>query len=287
MFQLDTAQGTPSSSPEKVYTPLKVATPDPLKPTLVGESPVEASLQIVEEATEKASPNPGLPGCSSERRELSEPSGECQLTGNSPIITKSSASSKPMEASLGDFAQDLFGGLNPPGISQTPTPSFSQLIQEEGSYLLVQGSSSIPAPSDPNIQDRPENPTAAEGFPNDTIYPVTTLPSLSITRQEILVLYSVLYRIPQSFITRDDAHLDLPLTLTVIDDVTLVTSSQEEMTANVSTDIALNGVEEGATMIRGKRRRPNYSLTGSMFKRHPVLKFSATVPLDKNKTPFR
>ena len=48
------------------------------------------------------------------------------------------------------------------------------------------------------------------------------------------------------------------------------------MTANVSTDIALHGFEEGATMVRGKRRRPKYSLTGSMFKRHPVLKFSAT-----------
>ena len=211
------AQGTPSSSPKKVFTPLKVATPHPFKPTLVRESPIEAPLQIVEEATENASPNSGLPGFSGERRELSEPTEECQLTGTSPIITKSSITAKPMDR---DFAQDLFGSLNPPGISQTPTPSFSQLIHEEGSYLPVQGSSSTPAPSDPIIQDHLEDPTTAEVFSNETIYPVTTLPSLSITRQEILILSSVLDRIPPSFVTGDDTDPNQPLTLTVIDDVT-------------------------------------------------------------------
>ena len=190
------AQGTPSSSPEKIYTPLKVATPDPLKPTLVGESPIEASLQIVDDATEKASSNPGPPGSPSERREQSVPSEECQLTGTSPIITNSSVTTKPMEAPLGDFAQVSFGVSNPPGISQTPTPTFNKLTQEEGSYLLVQGSSSTPTPSDPNIQDQLENPTIAGIFPNEAVYPVATLPSLSITRQEILVFSSVLDRIP-------------------------------------------------------------------------------------------
>ena len=140
------AQGTPSSSPEKVYTSLKVATPASLKSTLVEESPIEASLQIVEVATEKTLPNPGPPGSSSERRELSVPSEVCQLTGTSPIITKSSVTTKPMEAPLGDFAQDSFGGLNPLGISQTPMSTFNQLIQEEENYLLVQGSSSTPTP---------------------------------------------------------------------------------------------------------------------------------------------
>ena len=122
------AQDTPSSSPEKVYTPLKVAAHDPLKPTLDGESPIEASLQIVENATEKISPNPGPPGSPSERHDLRVPSQECQLTGTSSIITKSPVTTKPMEAPLGDFAQDSFGGLNPPGISQTSTPTFNQLI---------------------------------------------------------------------------------------------------------------------------------------------------------------
>ena len=120
---------------------------------------------------------------------------------------------------------------------------------------------------------------------------MTTLPSLSITRHEILVLSSVLDRIPQSFVTGDDTDPNQPLTLTVIDDVTpttlATTSSQEEMTVGVSTGIAHHGAEEKATIVRGKRRRPKYSFTGSMFKRHPVLKFSATGPLDKDKTPFK
>ena len=81
------------------------------------------------------------------------------------------------------------------------------------------------------------------------------------------------------------------MTLTVIDDVTpttlATTSSQEEMTVGVSTDIAHHGAEENATIVRGKRRRPKYSHTGGMFKCHPVLKFSATCPIDKDKTPFK
>ena len=120
---------------------------------------------------------------------------------------------------------------------------------------------------------------------------MTTLPSLSITRQEILVLSSVLDRIPQSLVTGDDADPNQPLILTVIDDVApttlATTSSQEEMAVSVSTGIAHHWAEENATIVRGKRRRPKYSLTGSMFKRHPVLKFSATGPLDKDKTPFK
>ena len=37
---------------------------------------------------------------------------------------------------------------------------------------------------------------------------------------------------------------------------------------------------------KGKRRRPKYSLTGAMLKKHPVLRFSATGPLDK-KSPYK
>ena len=59
------------------------------------------------------------------------------------------------------------------------------------------------------------------------------------------------------------------------------------MVANTSTDIVPHGVDEGSTMARGKRRRPKDSLTGSMFKRHPVLKFPATGPLVKDKTPCK
>ena len=38
-------------------------------------------------------------------------------------------------------------------------------------------------------------------------------------------------------------------------------------------------------MVQGKRRRPKYSLTGSMFKRQPVQKFSSIGPLDRDKSP--
>ena len=67
----------------------------------------------------------------------------------------------------------------------------------------------------------------------------------------------------------------------------ITTSSQEDLVASIGTDTALQELGQSSTMVRGKRRRPKYFLTGSMFKRHPVLKFSATGPLDRDKSPYK
>ena len=81
------------------------------------------------------------------------------------------------------------------------------------------------------------------------------------------------------------------MSVAVVDDITpttlITTSSQEDMVASVSTGIIQQEAGQSPPTVRGKRRRPKYSLTGSMFKRHPVLKFSATGPLDKDKSPYK
>ena len=178
--------------------------------------------------------------------------------------------------------------MNPPNVSQASSPRFSQLIRQDDSSFHAQGTSSSQETNNPIIQGCIGNPPSTEVISNEIIYPVTTLPSISISWQEILILSNVLDRIPRSFLTADDADLNQPLALTVVDDVTTTTSattsSQEEMVANTSTDIVLHGVDEGSTTARGKRRREKHSLIRSMFKRHPVMMFSATGPLDKDKT---
>ena len=88
-----------------------------------------------------------------------------------------------METSLGDFAQDLPGSLDPPDVSQAPSPRFGQLIRQHDNSLHAQGSSSTQVPNNPIIQGCIKNPPSTEVLPNEIIYPVTTLPSLSITRQ--------------------------------------------------------------------------------------------------------
>ena len=77
----------------------------------------------------------------------------------------------------------------------------------------------------------------------------------------------------------------------MVDDLTpatmITTSSQEDMGGSIGTEVVLEGNDQHATSSRGKRRRPKNSLTGSIFKRHPILKFSATGALDKDKSPYK
>ena len=81
------------------------------------------------------------------------------------------------------------------------------------------------------------------------------------------------------------------MTLAIVADSTpaamLTTSSQEEAIAQASTGSTQHEADGEPVGQRGKRRRQRYSMTGSMFKRHPVLKFSATGPLDPDRTPYK
>ena len=116
-------------------------------------------------------------------------------------------------------------------------------------------------------------------------------PSLNVTRQEILTLSSVLERIPQSFMSGEGVGANQPLSLTVVDqtlDPTLLaTSSQEDLPGPSSSRLLSSEGHERQQTTHGKRRRPRYSLTVSMLRKHPVLKFFATGPLDAEKTPYK
>ena len=101
----------------------------------------------------------------------------------------------------------------------------------------------------------------------------------------------MLGRIPQSFITGEESDFGQAMALTVVDDVApaaiATTSSQEEVLAQTTSETTLLRPDHLHPEIRGKRRRPKYSSTGSMFKRHPILKFSATGPLDRERSPYK
>ena len=67
-----------------------------------------------------------------------------------------------------------------------------------------------------------------------------------------------------------------------------MTSSQDDVGGGlVSTIPKTNTPRVDNTAPSGNRRRPKYSLTGTMLKKHPVLKFSATGPIDKDKSPYK
>ena len=115
------------------------------------------------------------------------------------------------------------------------------------------------------------------------------LPSLNKTRQE--VLSNILGRIPQAFITGEEIVFRQTIGLTIVDEFTpatmMATSRQEEVAAHTGSGAILQKMGQDTTLARGKRRKAKYSFAGRMLKKHPVLKFSATGPLDKDKSPLK
>ena len=102
---------------------------------------------------------------------------------------------------------------------------------------------------------------------------------------------NVLDRIPPAFLTGEEIDLHQPMGLAIVDDLApttmLATSSQEEVSTHTDSRAILQETGQITSLSRMKRRRAKYSLTGSMLKKHPVLKFSATGPLDKEKSPYK
>ena len=64
-------------------------------------------------------------------------------------------------------------------------------------------------------------------------------------------------------------------------------SSQEEVTMPSTSRAEPHNSQQAGLVTHGKRRRPKYSLTVSMLKKHPVLQFSATRLLDADKSPHK
>ena len=61
----------------------------------------------------------------------------------------------------------------------------------------------------------------------------------------------------------------------------LLTSSQEDVGVPTSSNTVSQAPPDDRSV--GKRRLPKYSLTTAMLKKHPIMKFSATGPNDRNK----
>ena len=128
-----------------------------------------------------------------------------------------------------------------------------------------------------------------QAVPEDSAYTDAVLPSLNKTRQE--VLSNILGRIPQAFITGEEIDFRQTMGLTIVDEFTpatmMATSRQEEVAAHTGSGTILQKRGQDTTLSRGKRLKAKYSFTGRMLEKHPVLKFSATGPMDKDKSPLK
>ena len=85
----------------------------------------------------------------------------------------------------------------------------------------------------------------------------------------------------KEFVGNDEIEADQPFTLMVVDEpeppTMLLTSSQENVGVPTSSITVSQAPPDDRPV--GKRRRPKYSLTTVMLKKHPIMKFSATAQL--------
>ena len=126
-------------------------------------------------------------------------------------------------------------------------------------------------------EDRPE------GLPSTT-------QNLIITRQEVFALTSVLGRLPQSLIGQPGPSSSDDITFNIVDD------PPQSPTRNLTQQLRDQGTIgktqwmfelRGTQVTRGKRQRPKYSLKPHMLRKHQVLKFFATGPMERSKTPYK
>ena len=114
-------------------------------------------------------------------------------------------------------------------------------------------------------------------------------PKMVITRREVLAITSILGIIPQTVLNDPDPASTNNFTFSVIEDPpvspdkgpvkeTTVRDPEEPMTQSSCEDVPVPS---------GKRRSPKYSLKPHMMRKHPVLKFFATGPIDRQKTPYK
>ena len=128
----------------------------------------------------------------------------------------------------------------------------------------------------------------------DIIEPTPSMiQSLVITSQEVFALTSVLARLSQAMISQPSSSSTANCTFNVIEDPPQSPTRnliQQEPMQGGSPDLenpnTYSSCEE-TQISRGKRRRPKYSLTPHVVRKHAVLKFFATGQMDRSKTPYK
>ena len=211
-----------------------------------------------------------------------------------PVAREVTATSSIVkETSLNALTREVINEFVSPCVSQTPSSRFSLFLQHtnsmEDGQLLCFPTGQDRQPLDVDLDMHEDNPPTTTNAPQEGI----GIPKLNITRQEIITLTSVLGRLQPALILSEDTDPNQLLSVTVTDaadhnqSVEPPTSSQEEDMAQSSTESVQPRSQMGNPIVREKTRRPKYSLKKSMLRKHPVLKFSATGPLDGELSPYK
>ena len=187
------------------------------------------------------------------------------------------------------FNQDIVSEEIVPSSSQIPSPQFSQFLSRDTelnppSPRVITLDAPEQGQMSNTTNDDLENPPA-------NLYATAEPSGLSDRRQEVMLLSNMLGRIPRSFLAGGGEQGEsLPLSVVESPDFGTalpLTSSQEEGNTPSSPGAFMQNPQNPEHSSLRKRQRPKYSLKTHMFHKHPVLKFSATGPIDPEKTPCK
>ena len=274
----EATETSPTKSPAKIHTSLQSTSPSSTQLPAVQETPDTPALRIDEGKTVVHEQAPATPQASPTKSGIVRNTTWKKFSTTGPADLQLLATpTTNMDSSVHLLGEEIFRGFERPSTSQTGTPHFSQFLEQTAEDDSGQVGSSFATHSREAI--------------TGSIYPDIAQPSLRITRQEILTLTSVLERIPQEYMMGEEVDPNHSLPLMIVDEaklpLLLATSYQEDTSAQVASEEISAVAQVENPVVVGKRRRPKYSITGSMLKKQPVLKFSATRPLDKDKTPYK
>ena len=290
--ELEASELHSTQSPVKVYTPLQTCSPKfpVISETL--ESPSTAPLQIHEEISVETTientpvDTPITTGANHQEHTtenirtttLTNPEQETTPTGD-------------MESSYANISREIVESFMDSETAQAFSSHYSQYLPPGTGSGLEHAMTNVTEQNVPPHNELPELSPADGGNFSNVVIRDAAHSSINITRREILALTRVLERIPQEYVLNEETREGQALTLTIVNDTetapNVASSSLEEIGQPVSSDVYPDELQGGHSMGRGKRRRPKYSLTGAMLKKHPFLGFSATGPIDKDKTPHK
>ena len=116
--------------------------------------------------------------------------------------------------------------------------------------------------------------------------------SVNITRNELVAITNVIEKLPQSYIGGTETENDQGISFSVVEDTLQEpprgNPEEDQHATNSGPNISHSEQElDEPPVICNKRPMPRYSLKGSMLRKHPVLKFSATGPVNRDKTPYK
>ena len=271
---------------------MEPATPTSSQVPFVPGTPSTPALQIDEGISVEVEQSPVVSEVSPSKSTSSH-----SHSGKNPLVPGLASPQRPttptrnMDSSIHMLDQEVYRGFEMPSTSRAETSHFNQFLEQAADEIPDQILSSPTErcnSQDIGLMDIPHVGHETVAASN---YPGMSQPSLSITRQENLTLTSVLERIPHTYLVGEEVDPNQSLSLMILEESGLppliASSSQEDAPAHTASEEAHTVTQIENPIGSGKRRRPKYSLTGSMFKKHPVLKFSATGPLDRDKTPYK